>query len=265
MGFEIKKLSSFPVFSLILRLCLCEKLELFQTDGRISNVSESHGALSLLECSVIFERSTNSVSFNYNKETKHCELSTNFHEGFTIASTGWNVYSRIVNGGWSSWLSWGECSVTCKDGTRSRTRTCSNPSPSNGGQTCQDVAIENEACNERAYCFLATDYFLGSDVVTHSQAAAICDGMSARLVILESQEEIDFLGTLVEGFSHWIGMTCTQGENCKWIDGTSVDLGFTAWAPNEPQGRNCVWIGYYGNKWDDTVCYALNEFICEYL
>ncbi|KAK7454681.1 hypothetical protein BaRGS_00039564, partial [Batillaria attramentaria] len=47
-----------------------------------------------------------------------------------------------VDGGWSCWTDWGPCSVTCGEGTRTRTRTCDNPPPSNGGADCVDLCID---------------------------------------------------------------------------------------------------------------------------
>ncbi|WAR26187.1 HMCN1-like protein [Mya arenaria] len=41
-----------------------------------------------------------------------------------------------VNGHWSLWGNWTECSVTCGDGQRSRYRTCSDPEPAHGGDNC---------------------------------------------------------------------------------------------------------------------------------
>ena len=43
----------------------------------------------------------------------------------------------VVDGGWTSWQSWAQCSVTCGLGTVTRTRTCSNPEPSCGGGPCE--------------------------------------------------------------------------------------------------------------------------------
>jgi hypothetical protein len=41
-----------------------------------------------------------------------------------------NVYFLlIVNGKWSSWESWISCTKTCVGGTRTRHRSCNNPTP----------------------------------------------------------------------------------------------------------------------------------------
>ncbi|EDO41039.1 predicted protein, partial [Nematostella vectensis] len=57
-----------------------------------------------------------------------------------------------VNGGYSAWSKWTECSVTCGGGTRQRERSCTNPEPSNGGRDCLHLgeSEETEACNKDA-------------------------------------------------------------------------------------------------------------------
>ena len=53
----------------------------------------------------------------------------------------------LVNGAWSGWTGWSSCSITCGDsGTKSRTRSCSNPSPENNGVDCTGAATEEENC-----------------------------------------------------------------------------------------------------------------------
>ncbi|OGJ03244.1 hypothetical protein A3F97_01205 [Candidatus Nomurabacteria bacterium RIFCSPLOWO2_12_FULL_41_10] len=45
---------------------------------------------------------------------------------------------KPVPGGWSAWSSWSACSVTAcgSTGTQTSTRTCTNPTPANGGAEC---------------------------------------------------------------------------------------------------------------------------------
>ncbi|XP_066924399.1 thrombospondin-2-like [Clytia hemisphaerica] len=51
------------------------------------------------------------------------------------------------NGGYSDWLKWSPCSVSCGKGTRSRHRYCDNPIPMYGGDKCQGDDKETEECD----------------------------------------------------------------------------------------------------------------------
>ena len=57
-----------------------------------------------------------------------------------------NAVPCPVHGEWSTWSQWSECSSSCSSGTKARTRTCNNPSPTNGGHTCTGNATETEWC-----------------------------------------------------------------------------------------------------------------------
>ena len=47
-----------------------------------------------------------------------------------------------VDGDWSSWSSYAECSGNCDGGTQTRTRRCDNPERRNKGQDCQGDSEE---------------------------------------------------------------------------------------------------------------------------
>ncbi|XP_031562557.1 uncharacterized protein LOC116298302 [Actinia tenebrosa] len=68
--------------------------------------------------------------------------------------TGSRCDKGIVNGSYSDWSGFGECSKSCKGGTRRRTRTCTNPSPLNGGRNCSSLgpSYEDEDCNSDVIC-----------------------------------------------------------------------------------------------------------------
>ena len=52
----------------------------------------------------------------------------------------------IVHGGWSAWSAWGSCSTTCDTGQQQSTRSCTNPSPQYGGNTCPNVGSVMQSC-----------------------------------------------------------------------------------------------------------------------
>ena len=52
-----------------------------------------------------------------------------------------------VDGQWGPWSEWSNCSKPCDTGTRSRSRQCDAPAPSNGGKECVGFDEESEKCN----------------------------------------------------------------------------------------------------------------------
>ncbi|XP_042230990.1 hemicentin-1-like isoform X2 [Homarus americanus] len=54
-----------------------------------------------------------------------------------------------VDGNWSPWDPWSECSTTCGSGVRLRSRYCMAPAPLYGGRPCPGVAVEEEDCRLR--------------------------------------------------------------------------------------------------------------------
>ena len=59
------------------------------------------------------------------------------------------LFNDIVNGAWSSWSPWGICSTTCNNGSWTRTRTCTNPAPAEGGKSCPGNSTDIGDCNLR--------------------------------------------------------------------------------------------------------------------
>ncbi|XP_060595944.1 microfibril-associated glycoprotein 4-like [Ruditapes philippinarum] len=51
-----------------------------------------------------------------------------------------------VNGGWTDWSKWGQCSVSCGVGLQSRTRSCTDPTPDNGGLHCIGQNLKDQLC-----------------------------------------------------------------------------------------------------------------------
>ncbi|XP_077867573.1 uncharacterized protein LOC144356754 [Saccoglossus kowalevskii] len=56
-----------------------------------------------------------------------------------------------VDGGYSDWGEWEECSLSCGVGHQTRSRLCDNPEPEYGGQNCQHLGsyLQTQSCNEQ--------------------------------------------------------------------------------------------------------------------
>ncbi|XP_063430248.1 uncharacterized protein LOC134712536 [Mytilus trossulus] len=61
-----------------------------------------------------------------------------------------NTQVCIIDGAWSQWGNFGQCSVTCGGGQYTRSRTCSDPYPQNGGLSCSGDSSEFTDCNTQA-------------------------------------------------------------------------------------------------------------------
>jgi len=54
-----------------------------------------------------------------------------------------------VDGGWSNWSAWSECSVFCGTGVRTSKRSCTNPSPANFGAPCRGDTTKPMPCSDK--------------------------------------------------------------------------------------------------------------------
>lgn len=75
---------------------------------------------------------------NVKKEERYC------HE--SAKSCMDSAYLNI-DGDWSEWGEWSQCSVPCGGGVQYRERTCDNPRPSGTGADCQGPSKEERDCN----------------------------------------------------------------------------------------------------------------------
>lgn len=80
--------------------------------------------------------------------------------------------TKPVDGSWSFWDDWTDCSKTCGNGTQIKTRTCTAPFPENGGKTCPGNSKKSKSCAEwpcpdcSRTCPAGTKLSLSCDVCT---------------------------------------------------------------------------------------------------
>jgi len=53
-----------------------------------------------------------------------------------------------VNGNYTDWSAWSACSVSCGGGMQSQSRTCTNPSPADGGSNCTQQSLGDASASQ---------------------------------------------------------------------------------------------------------------------
>lgn len=83
-------------------------------------------------------------------------------QGTTCGDKRWCIFGEcvwnstipdttVVNGGWSAYSPHGPCNRNCGGGVKWKSRTCTNPAPKNGGNTCVGESVSFYAsCNMQA-------------------------------------------------------------------------------------------------------------------
>ena len=61
-----------------------------------------------------------------------------------------SIQFNKVDGAWTTWGEYSTCTVTCGDGTKLRSRACTDPEPSNGGSNCAGSNTDTTHCNDKA-------------------------------------------------------------------------------------------------------------------
>ncbi|XP_056016064.1 cartilage intermediate layer protein 1-like [Ostrea edulis] len=84
---------------------------------------------------------------NCRKFCNLCEVKTTTPPSTTHGYVTEPIATNPIDGGWTLWDTWSDCSATCNGGTRTRQRYCVNPPPQNGGRNCVGTVQESESCN----------------------------------------------------------------------------------------------------------------------
>lgn len=113
--------------------------------------------------------------------------------------------------------------------------------------------------------FQGNCYWLSRSRNDWFDASSACEQMKAKLVIINSKEEEEFLQfwDIRYGKRTWIGLTDHQTEGSwKWVDETPLIDSY--WKPGEPNGtdnEDCVEL--LNDGWNDCPCTLELAWICE--
>ena len=66
------------------------------------------------------------------------------HANSIIASS--IILLLAVDGGWTPWSNWSDCSATCGNGLKQRERSCTAPPPQHGGKPCDGETLQVQDC-----------------------------------------------------------------------------------------------------------------------
>ena len=114
-------------------------------------------------------------------------------------------------------------------------------------------------------------YKFNPEIKDWKSAGDACNQAGGKLTSIHSQEELDFIVTLVDSSINsgiWIGGE-RDGNSFRWIDGTSFD--FDNWNEDQPDNeykdtrgyQNCLEILSKRYGFNDYWCEAKKSFICK--
>ena len=130
-----------------------------------------------------------------------------------------NDMPYVINGAWSDWSDYGECSAECGGGTSTRVRECNKPAPENGGAECEGDASEDINCNDSP-CAIGGAWSEWSEV---GDCSLECGGGLQKYIRTCNKPAPENGGAECEG-------DASQYKTCN-ITPCPVDGGYSEWGP----------------------------------
>ncbi|TRY92197.1 hypothetical protein DNTS_006475 [Danionella cerebrum] len=117
--------------------------------------------------------------------------------------------------------------------------------------------------------FQSSLYYMWNETKTWEASSRSCKESGADLIIINSEQEQDFLMNITRNEEFWIGLNDSEVEGTwKWVNGDTTTTMF--WATNEPNGghnENCAVTHINRHPdligWLDVSCNDQYKWICE--
>ena len=129
-----------------------------------------------------------------------------------------NSHACPIDGGWTNWTEWTNCSAVCGGGIENRTRTCTNPVPAHGGAPCEGNSSEAQNCNSHA-CPVDGGWTNWTD---WTECSADCEGGNQRRTRTCTNPAPDHGGAECDGSS-------SESRSCN-SHACPIDGGWSSWS-----------------------------------
>ncbi|XP_034003343.1 CD209 antigen-like protein C [Trematomus bernacchii] len=130
----------------------------------------------------------------------------------------------------------------------------------------REVECLKKMCPEGWRKFGCSCYLLSTETDTWEQSRQHCTAGGADLVIVDSEEEQEFITSMIKEQT-WIGLSDREEEGTwTWVDGSPLTL--TLWSPAQPDNfdeEDCAEIRsiVHSQSWNDKPCKIDLHWICE--
>ncbi|XP_036393707.1 CD209 antigen-like protein E [Megalops cyprinoides] len=126
-------------------------------------------------------------------------------------------------------------------------------------------------CPQRWKQFASKCYYFSTETHNWMDSRSSCLKQGADLVIIESEEEQEFINKHTGEGLYWIGLNDSETEGTwLWVDGSPLQKGFwqsgepnNSYRPDRSDPADCVVNVRHEKVWADTSCHLFWMWICE--
>lgn len=114
-------------------------------------------------------------------------------------------------------------------------------------------------------------YFFSKTTLSWHDARDWCNGQESHLVILNTDDEWDFVTQHTVGSFHWVGLTDERGS-WEWVNQTPYIMNRRRWKPGQPDSWTAHGLGpgdedcahlHHDGRLNDLHCSTRLRFVCQ--